>query len=326
MAPGLARVTIPLFLVISVILFPYYVAASAASPSTCDSVALIVYNDGGVWVNENLTVTNAPSNITVSLLATPLTLYAEDQNGVPLPVSYSNTTAIITVYGPGKIILRYYTLGLTSKTGYSWKLSFTAQCPAIVVLPGDAVPVRVEPTPSPTLYKGQAALRFPSGEKVLVEYYIIPGGAPQPSATTSQPPSITSTYNAGTQSSQAPIGTKSPNTSTSNTGMNKYLWAIIIALLAVFAGFAYLQRTRRVGGASTPSQASVETLINRLDERDRSILEALRERPMTAVELQQVTGIPKTPLYRRLKRLLDEGLIEYYEENGVRVYKLKKQL
>ncbi len=310
-----------LFLLLALILAASSMSVSLASQTPCSSIAVIVYDDGGAWVYENITVANAPSNITVPLLAPPLTLYAEDQGGVPLPVTYTNTTATVTVYGPGTITIRYYTLALTSKTNYSWKLALTPLCTTIIVLPGDAVPIRVEPTPTPTLYKGQAALRFPAGEKILIEYYVIPGGATQAPTTTGQP--------SGTTSSPSPGASSHPSSTGTSAGTprgNSAPWAIIaiiILLIIVFIGFSYLRSTRRVSGSDTPSQSSVEASSSRLDERDKKILEALQERPMTAVELQQATGIPKTPLYRRLKKLLEEGLIEYYEENGVRVYKLK---
>ena len=317
---GIVR-TQTLFLLLALILALSSMSVSLASQTPCDSIAVIVYDDGGAWVYENVTVSNAPSNITVPLLAAPLTLYAEDQGGVPLPVTYTNTTATVTVYGPGIITIRYYTLALTSKTNYSWKLALTPPCTTIVVLPGDAVPIRVQPTPTPTLYKGQAALRFPAGEKILIEYYIIPGGAAQAPATTGQP--------SGAAGSQSPGSPGHPSsTSTGAPRGSSALWeiiTIIILLIIVFIGFSYLRSARRVSGSNTPSQSSVEASSSRLDERDKRILEALQERPMTAVELQQATGIPKTPLYRRLKKLLEEGLIEYYEENGVRVYRLKTQ-
>ncbi|MCE4620789.1 MAG: hypothetical protein F7C33_07195, partial [Desulfurococcales archaeon] len=122
-----------LFLFLALILALFSMSTSLASQTPCDSIAIIVYDDGGAWVYENITVTNAPSNVTVPLLAPPLTLYAEDQGGVPLPVTYTNTTATVTVYGPGTITVRYYTLALTSKTNYSWKLALTPPCTTIVV-------------------------------------------------------------------------------------------------------------------------------------------------------------------------------------------------
>ncbi|MEM0340632.1 MAG: winged helix-turn-helix transcriptional regulator [Acidilobaceae archaeon] len=61
-----------------------------------------------------------------------------------------------------------------------------------------------------------------------------------------------------------------------------------------------------------------------LDDRDKAIIETLREQgEATVAELQQKTGIPKTPLYRRLKKLEEMGLIEPRETGGARKYRLK---
>jgi len=60
------------------------------------------------------------------------------------------------------------------------------------------------------------------------------------------------------------------------------------------------------------------------DERDRLIIDALRRRPMTASELMEETGIPKSPLYRRLSRLVEEGVVEVVREGQRRIYRLRE--
>ena len=61
-----------------------------------------------------------------------------------------------------------------------------------------------------------------------------------------------------------------------------------------------------------------------LDERDRRIIQVLSKYgEMTAYELMEKTRIPKTPLYRRLKRLEKLGYIESIVKAGRTVYRLK---
>lgn len=64
--------------------------------------------------------------------------------------------------------------------------------------------------------------------------------------------------------------------------------------------------------------------IVELDERDNKILTTLSKYgEMTAYELIDKTGIPKTPLYRRLKKLEKLGYIQSVIKAGRTVYRLK---
>jgi uncharacterized membrane protein len=70
----------------------------------------------------------------------------------------------------------------------------------------------------------------------------------------------------------------------------------------------------------------VATVEEVLDERDRLILETLKNMgEVTAPTLQKATGIPKTPLYRKLEKLEKLGLIESKWRGGVKVYKVKPE-
>lgn len=63
-----------------------------------------------------------------------------------------------------------------------------------------------------------------------------------------------------------------------------------------------------------------------LDERDQAILEALKRLgEATASMLVKEAGIPKSPLYRRLRRLEEAGIIESRRVKGKTYYKLRKE-
>jgi uncharacterized membrane protein len=99
-------------------------------------------------------------------------------------------------------------------------------------------------------------------------------------------------------------------------------WLLLVlgalALLAI-AG-ALLLRARR--GASR--LVEVATVEEALDERDKLILETLKNvGEATAPTLQKATGIPKTPLYRKLEKLEKMGLIESEWRGGAKVYRVK---
>jgi uncharacterized membrane protein len=69
----------------------------------------------------------------------------------------------------------------------------------------------------------------------------------------------------------------------------------------------------------------VATVEEVLDERDKLILETLKNMgEATAPALQKATGIPKTPLYRKLEKLEKLGLVESERRGGAKVYKPKQ--
>lgn len=249
-------------------------------------------------VNETIDVLEAPVDLTIRLLGPPLYVFATDSDGVPLPVNYNDTHASMTVYSTGEIAISYYTLNLTSKTGDTWTLTLDTICTTIILLPENSVPVSMEPTPSPAIIGNATGFEFPSNTTIKIEYYVLPSQF------------------IPTNTGQITITETTTETTLTGRGIQFY-YIIIILIILIFLYFIYKWR-RPSGEEKTPP-----TTTSRLDDRDQKIIEALKSKPLSAPELMHATGIPKTPLYRRLKKLVDEGIIEYYEEKGVRKYRLR---
>ena len=163
-----------------------------------------------------------------------------------------------------------------------------------MTLPGEALIVSVEPRDfGVRLVNNTLHLVFKPGSTVRVEYTLVPATQPAP-----------------------PPGQAAPTT-TPTTWLLLALGAL--ALLAV-AG-ALLLRARR-GASRLVEVATVEEV---LDERDRLILETLKNMgEATAPALQKATGIPKTPLYRKLEKLEKLGLVESEWRSGTKVYRLRR--
>ncbi len=255
-----------------------------------------VYADGGVMLEYRLTVEGAPANITLRVPRDAIYIFVSD-GGDPAPYSYDEARGLLsfTTFS-GRVAVRVYTLGLTSKEGAIWRLQLgTVDLETLLALPGEALIVSVEPRDfSVRLVNNTLHLVFKPGSTVRVEYTLIPATQPAP-----------------------PPGQAAPTT-TPTTWLLLALGAL--ALLAV-AG-ALLLRARR--GASR--LAEVATVEEALDERDRLILETLKNMgEATAPTLQKATGIPKTPLYRKLEKLEKLGLIESEWRGGVKVYKVKPE-
>ncbi len=291
-------------------------AHSYALEASCDQTVYEVLADGSVVVNVTLSVNNAPTDVVVIPEAPPLIASAFDEDGFALPVSYNNTAIIVTLYENATITVTYITLDLTTKEGPVWTLSIKPACQAIVLLPEDSVPVMTNPQPEPTIYNGMLALSFPPGD-IMVQYMLSPAPVSEDTtgtATTATQQGETTTTTGGGTGNTPGAG----ETSTIESSSNSNYVVGVVGVLAVLAGAAayYVIRGRRTHGSALLAEA-------RLDERDKAIIEALSTYgPMSASDLMRLTGIPKTPLYRRLKRLVEEGVLEAFEEEGVRKYRL----
>jgi uncharacterized membrane protein len=265
------------------------------SPGYTGYCIVTVYPDGGVMLEYRLSVDVAPASITLSVPRDAIYVYVSD-GGDPAPYSYDEARELLSFTTfTGRVTVRVYSLGLTSKEGAIWRLQLgTVDLETLVALPGEALVVSVEPRDfGVRLVNNTLHLVFKPGSTVRVEYTLIPVARPAPPPVQATP------------------------TATPATWLLLVLGAL--ALLAV-AG-ALLLRARR-GASRLVEVATVEEV---LDERDRLILETLRSvGEATAPALQKATGIPKTPLYRKLEKLEKLGLVESEWRGGAKVYKLRR--
>jgi uncharacterized membrane protein len=267
-----------------------------------------VYPDGGVMLEYRLSVDVAPANITLSVPRDAIYVYVSD-GGDPAPYHYDEARGLLsfTTFS-GRVAVRVYTLGLTSKEGAIWRLQLgTVDLETLLALPGEALVVSVEPRDfGVRLVNNTLHLVFKPGSTVRVEYTLIPATQPAP------PPGQKTPTATPTTVKEAPEQRKEAPTT----------WLLLalgaLALLAV-AG-ALLLRARRTASRLV----EIATVEEALDERDRLILETLKNMgEATAPTLQKATGIPKTPLYRKLEKLEKMGLIESEWRGGAKVYRVK---
>ncbi len=266
-----------------------------------------VYADGGVMLEYRLSVDVAPANITLRVPRDAIYVYVSD-GGDPAPYHYDEARGLLsfTTFS-GRVTVRVYTLGLTSKEGAIWRLQLgTVDLETLLALPGEALVVSVEPRDfGVRLVNNTLHLVFKPGSTVRVEYTLIPTTQPAP-----PPGQVAPTTTPTTTVKETPERDKLAPTT----------WLLLalgaLALLAI-AG-ALLLRARRTASRLV----EVATVEEALDERDKLILETLKNiGEATAPTLQKATGIPKTPLYRKLEKLEKLGLIESEWRGGAKVYK-----
>jgi uncharacterized membrane protein len=263
-----------------------------------------VYPDGGVMLMYRLTVKDAPANITLKVPRNAIYISAYD-GGEPAPYLYDEARGLLSlVTFSGDVMVKVYVLELTSKEGAIWRLQLgSVDFETLVALPTEALIVTVKPGDfTVRLVNNTLYLVFKPGSYVEIEYVLTPKTTPAPATEPAPLPEQTT-----------PTRGFAPTT--------LLLLAGILAL-AIVAGALLLLRTRRAAS----KLLEVTALEEGLDERDKLILETLKNMgEATAPTLQKATGIPKTPLYRKLEKLEKMGLIESEWKGGAKAYRIKTQ-
>lgn len=307
-----ALITIPL--IISALLAALATAQAEVSQFTYEGIIADIGADGSIRIIEVLKPSNAPVNLTLKLLGEPVFIRAS-QTGIPLPIQIQDSTVNIQVYSLEEVTLEYYIIDATVKENETWIASLNTPAQTMLKLPDNAVPLSITPQPNIRLTNGSIYLIFPPGE-IKVAYILPPTEAKQP-----EPIHPTQHYTGATPTTTGSLQHASYTETTPTTANRKPtpIYALVLVSLAagiIAAIFTY--RTRK--GIDLNIEASME-----LDERDREIIEALRSGPKTAGELINTTGIPKTPLFRRLNKLVKLGLVGYKQAGNARVYYLIRE-
>ncbi|MCE4613049.1 MAG: winged helix-turn-helix transcriptional regulator [Desulfurococcales archaeon] len=302
-------------LVLLVLVVPLASHVAVSQVFEVSSVTIVLYEDGSAAVNVTLRVQDPPAEITVRALGDPI-YFELVSEGVFQPVFYQGGFFNGTVFGE-EAFLYYVTSELTSKNGSIWMFSAELPWPARVALPREALVLAVSPQPRIVIEGDTVYLAYEPG-RISITYVIVPletdAKTPTGVPTETTPP-ITGTSPAVTGTDESP---RADGGALAGVPVSPLL---VLAIAAVVAGLVLLSRLRRRGVLAV----ELDLGGGELDERDRAIIEAVRRLgEATTHEIMEATGIPKTPLYRRLSKLVDMGYLESYERAGRRRYRLKK--
>ncbi len=269
------------------------IALTVDSNYSVEQTILIVYPDGSVEVKQWIEVLEPPREIVIQLLGKPIYIeaYTENQSIAP---NISGDRIFLLALGR-YVNLTYITMDLTKKINETWVLSYNAPYSTVVILPSGAIPIDIEPKNFEVVYVEKSiGLLFPPGN-IVIRYIVIPSLLQQKQET-------------------KPINeVTNQNPATSLTNVLSYSIPIALGVGALI-GIAMLRRKSR-------------KLPSALDDIDKRIIEALqRYGEMTARDLMDRLGIPKSTLYRRLNKLKELGFVESRVIRGVTVYRLRERL
>ncbi|MGQ9479293.1 MAG: helix-turn-helix transcriptional regulator [Thermoproteota archaeon] len=270
--------------------------ASGQGSFSIDAASLKVYRDGNVQVRVEAYVEELEPSVTL-----PLLVYSDkvwevivtNNDGDILDYDLNGYNITIYTLGSTHISLKYYTSALTSKEFDLWTIRFHAPFNLTIEFPENSTILYFNNIPSAIRMEGlKIFLDLPPGEwEIYYEIPITPVSTPMPTTPTKSPTPVPS------QNYLAPW---------------QILLAVCIVFLCVFIFMLlHLKGKRRFEGLSVEEAE----IVRYIKEKDGRVLEAeLRER---------FPNIPRTSMWRTIKRLEKKGVVQVRKIGLQNVVELK---
>ena len=281
---------------------------SFASSRTLD---FTIYQDGSTHVFYELDVDPLKLEVPVELFGEMIeNITIVDEDGLLLSSEIDHNLALIETFGASQISIDYDTQDLVSKTGKIWTFSIDAVEQYSVVTPKNSVIIEMSNFPiSMQVENDQSHLVFPSG-KTSISYYI------------------------STLASAQPVQQE-------DDGIDNQLILYIggIAAAAIIAALVIAKRKSRTAESTViikdeeskpqiPDPESIFKAKQDLREDDKEIVNFIAANGGQAYEseLRKKFLQPRTTMWRAVKRLERQGIIEIEKKDLQNIVKLKSSL
>ena len=284
---------------------------SFASSRTLD---FTIYPDGSTHVFYELDVDPLELEITVELFGETIeNITITDEDGFLLSNEINHNLAVIETFGASHISIDYDTQDLVSKTGKIWAFAIDAPVQYSLLTPKDSVIIEMSNFPlSMQVENEQSHLTLPPGQ-ANISYYI-------------------STL-ASAQSIQ-------PTQEDSATDNSSILYFGVIAAIAIVASIIIIKRkssgvepsiTIQKDEQPKPQSLDPEAIFKAkqdLREDDKEIINFISENGGRAYEseLRKKFLQPRTTMWRAVKRLERQGIIEIEKKDLQNIVRLKSSL
>ena len=281
---------------------------SFASSRTLD---FTIYQDGSTHVFYELDVDPLKLEVPVELFGEMIeNITIVDEDGLLLSSEIDHNLALIETFGASQISIDYDTQDLVSKTGKIWTFSIDAVEQYSVVMPKNSVIIEMSNFPiSMQVENDQSHLVFSSG-KTSISYYI------------------------STLASAQPVQQE-------DNGIDNQLILYIggIAAAAIIAALVIAKRRSRTAESTViikdeeskpqiPDPESIFKAKQDLREDDKEIVNFIAANGGQAYEseLRKKFLQPRTTMWRAVKRLERQGIIEIEKKDLQNIVKLKSSL
>lgn len=287
------------------------IQSSFGSPRTLD---LIIYPDGSVHVSTQIDINPLANNYELKLFGSTIdNLVAVDDNEFLLDIDVIDDSAIITTFGSSEIFVDYDTHDLVSKQSKVWTFYLDSTYDFTLLLPKDSVIVGMTNLPiDMQLINEQNQLTLPSGETEINYLF--------------------SVYNIPEPIEQVDI---SPNLDYVFYTITGGVTIIIVIIAVIFKikqkTVKSIQETKSIDYIQKNKIIDIETIFKLkpdIREDDKEIVKFISNNKgqVFESELRKKFLQPRTTMWRAVKRLERNGIIEIEKKDLQNLVKLRKNI
>ena len=288
------------------------IIATAAIPlqnsfSTTRTLDLIIFQDGSTHVSSLIEVNPLEPDFTVNLFGDSIdNLVAVAENDFLLSTEITGSTVLVETFGSSTISLDYDTHNLVSKEGRIWTFSIEAPSDYTLLMPQNSIIVGISALPqNMELINEQTKLSFQNGPNEI-NYILRTPTSSQTSSSTSEPLDNSLIFIGGAIASAVIIG------------------AIFLRKFQRTSKKIETTQTK-TESIETPDPETIFQLRPNLREDDKEIINFIFNNGGQALEseLRKKFLQPRTTMWRAVKRLERQGIIEIVKKDLQNLVKLK---
>ncbi len=252
-----------------------------------------LFHDGWADVEISVNLTGDEAFAVVPLVGEPDSLIVLDEDGVPLNYSVEGGSLLVASLGSERVLVYYQTPTLAEMVGGVWNVTISPGAVSLIEvhLPNGSAVVGLSEVPELVTPRGGGVVVEFVSDSVWVSYVL-------PPPISSPPPS---------RIGEEGIPSAGPGSRT-----------ITLALVAA-VGLGALTLALAAGRGRRPTSGP-------LDSTDEAILRGLMDLGGEAyqADLVKALGIPRSTVWRRIRRLAGEGYLELREGERGKIVRLRR--
>ena len=299
------------------------IQTSFSSTRTLD---LTLYSDGSAHVSSQLDAPTLEPDFEISLFGPSIDNFvAVDENGLYLTTSnITDGKATVDTFGASSITIDYDIHDLISKEGRVWTFSFDSPINYSLLMPENSIIVGIIPPPMNIDFENDQTRLELSNGLYEINYIFNPTNPPTTNPPTTNPPT-----------------TNPPTTNPPTT--NPQIFIIIgVVLTAAISGIIIIKRKQTKSSSVSDNEIlseskpknnllDTETIFNlrpEMREDDKKIIQFISDNGGQVLEsdLRKKFLQPRTTMWRAVKRLERQGVVEISKKDLQNLVKLKKEL
>lgn len=242
----------------------------------------------------------------------PESIIVLDEYGLPLPYDYNETSITVYPLNSTKITLIYMTEELISYSNGIWILHIKPFLPPVVILPENSILLKYDGNPRIRAENGRIILHYSSCGGYRVYFTsVIPTEVTIEKVRETTPTLLTSPI-----PTRIPASTIIPEKVYPLNSLLKVMVILVITIPLIVVVTFYLRRRL----------STVTISKSLLDERDREIIDTVKTKGTISLgELTKLLNVPKSTVWRRIRKLQKLGYVEVERIAGKLIIKVRKE-